>query len=136
LPQGFPERLSLNQIEHEVISKQFTEPRVHFALVCAAASCPSLRAEAYRGPQLSAQLAEQTTLFLRNPAYNQYDARTHTLHLSPLFNWYLADFGGAAGMPLFVAKYLAPDDRVALGRFSRAPTVVFGDYDWTPNREP
>lgn len=133
LPKGFSERLSLNQIEHEIIRKQFTEPRVHFALVCAAVSCPPLRSEAYQGPRLSAQLADQTTQFLRNPARNRYDARAHSLSLSPLFNWYAVDFGGAAGVPSFVAKYLATTDRDAMARFSRPPSVVFSDYDWAPN---
>ena len=38
-------RLSLNQIEHEEIRGRFAEPRIHFALVCAAKGCPPLRAE-------------------------------------------------------------------------------------------
>ena len=38
---------SLEQIEHEQIRPKFVEPRVHFALVCAAIGCPPLRSEAY-----------------------------------------------------------------------------------------
>ena len=34
---------SLNQIEHEQIRPKFAEPRIHFALVCAAIGCPKLR---------------------------------------------------------------------------------------------
>lgn len=53
------ETLSLNQIENERIRPRFKEPRIHFALVCAARGCPPLRAEAYTGARLSAQLADQ-----------------------------------------------------------------------------
>jgi hypothetical protein len=42
-----PHTWSLNQIEHEEIRPKFVEPRIHFALVCAAVGCPPLRAEAY-----------------------------------------------------------------------------------------
>src|SRR6185503_8950236 len=33
---------SLNQIENEIIRKQFNDPRIHFALNCASISCPPL----------------------------------------------------------------------------------------------
>lgn len=51
---------SLNQIEHEQIRPHFAEPRIHFALVCAAVGCPPLRNEAYRADDLDAQLDAQT----------------------------------------------------------------------------
>lgn len=135
-PAGSAERLTLNQIEHTMIRKGFAEPRVHFALVCAAKSCPPLRSEAYTGDRISAQLSEQARIFLRNPSSNTYDAKAHTLRLNPLFQWYATDFGGETGTPGFVMKYLADEDRDALKRFSREPDLVFGDYDWTPNAQP
>jgi hypothetical protein len=135
-PAGFPERLTLNQIEHAIIRKDFVEPRIHFALVCAAISCPPLRSEAYTGERLSAQLSEQTRLFVRDPARNRYDPSAHALCLSPLFQWYAVDFGGATGTPGFVLKYLGDSDRAALKRFSREPELIFGDYDWAPNAQP
>ncbi len=135
-PAGAPERLTLNQIEHTMIRKGFVEPRIHFALVCAAISCPPLRSEAYAGERLSAQLNDQTRSFLRNPARNRYDPSAHALRLSPLFQWYAVDFGGATGTPGFVLKYLSDSDRTALKRFSREPALVFGDYDRSPNAQP
>ena len=33
---------TLNQIEHDIIRTEFVDPRVHFVLVCASSSCPSL----------------------------------------------------------------------------------------------
>ena len=38
---------SLKQIEHELIRPNFIEPRIHWAVVCAAIGCPPLRNEAY-----------------------------------------------------------------------------------------
>ena len=40
--------LSLNRIEHGILRPRFGDPRLHFALVCAAVGCPLLRPEAYR----------------------------------------------------------------------------------------
>lgn len=134
-PAGAVERLTLNQIEHGIIRKDFLEPRIHFALVCAALSCPPLRSEAYVGARVSAQLSEQTRLFLRDPARNHYDASAHTLRLSSLFDWYAVDFGGATGTPGFVLKYLSDADREKVGRFTREPGLAFNDYDWAPNAQ-
>jgi hypothetical protein len=35
--------LTLDEVEHEIVRKEFAEPRIHFALVCAALSCPEAR---------------------------------------------------------------------------------------------
>ena len=65
---------SLDQIEHDVIRARFGDPRVHFALVCAALGCPPLRAEAYRGETLDPQLDDQARVFLlRSPDRNGVD---------------------------------------------------------------
>ena len=50
---------SLHAIENEAIRPHFKEPRIHWALVCAAVSCPPLRSEAYVGERLDEQLREQ-----------------------------------------------------------------------------
>ena len=50
------EEWTLDEIEHEVIRKRFFEPRIHFALVCAALGCPPLLPEAYTGAELEEQL--------------------------------------------------------------------------------
>jgi hypothetical protein len=49
----------LDEIEQGIIRKRFQEPRIHFALVCAAMGCPPLRGEAYTGARLDAQLDDQ-----------------------------------------------------------------------------
>nr|MBA3673193.1 DUF547 domain-containing protein [Gemmatimonadaceae bacterium] len=81
---------SLDEIEHEVIRKKFREPRIHFALVCAALGCPVLRGEAYRGDRIDQQLDDQAHRFLlESPTKNRVDVTSRTLHASPIFNWYI-----------------------------------------------
>ncbi|MFQ5990655.1 MAG: DUF547 domain-containing protein, partial [Candidatus Methylomirabilales bacterium] len=38
---------ALDDIEHGILRKEFQQPRVHFAIVCASLSCPDLRTEPY-----------------------------------------------------------------------------------------
>lgn len=40
--------MTLNEIEHETLRKDYTYPAIHMSLVCAAMGCPPLRREAYR----------------------------------------------------------------------------------------
>ncbi len=124
----------LDNVEHDIIRRTFKEPRIHFALVCAAMSCPPLRGEAYTGAKLEAQLDDQARAFLlRSPALNRVDAKTGTVHLSPLFTWYKEDFGGTdASIGAFIARFYPEGPERAL-LLSGKLRLVETDYDWTLN---
>ena len=68
------EERHLDDIEHGMIRKDFDEPRVHFAVNCAAGGCPPLRAEAYVATRLDAQLEDNTRVFLRDSRRNRFVA--------------------------------------------------------------
>ena len=53
------EKMSLDNIEHGTLRKNYNDPRIHFALVCASISCPRLRNEAYTAAALEKQLDDQ-----------------------------------------------------------------------------
>ncbi len=127
-------RYTLDQIEHERIRPVFREPRVHFALVCAALGCPPLRSEAYRVADLDQQLDDQArTFLLRSPAKNRVDASKRTAWLSPIFKWYGKDFGPNDGaMQRALARYFpvgAERDLLASGK----ARIIWTDYDWSLN---
>jgi hypothetical protein len=127
---------SLDDVEHEIIRPRFGEPRIHFAVVCAAIGCPPLRSEAYRGDVLDVQLDDQARRFLLStPASNRVDAAARTVALSPIFNWYKEDFGGGKeAIGRFVARlFPAGAERSLLesGRF----TLTFTEYDWRLNAQ-
>lgn len=82
---------SLNDIEHNLIRKNFSEPRIHFALVCGAISCPDIRNEMYSSKKLNEQLEDQTKIFL-NLKKGVY-IENNIIYLSTLFDWYKDDFG-------------------------------------------
>lgn len=58
--------MKLDEVEHTILRKQFNEPRIHFALVCASRSCPKLRNEAYEAAILNQQIDEQGRTFSRD----------------------------------------------------------------------
>ncbi|MHC5025671.1 MAG: DUF547 domain-containing protein [Planctomycetota bacterium] len=126
--------VSLNHIEHEIIRKQFNEPRIHFALVCAAIGCPTLRAEAFVADRLEVQLDEQTRAVHQGRTWCRYDAAANTLFLTRLYDWYGSDFEKSAGSVLaFVARYV-DGVRAALEE-DRKPKIRWLDYDWALNKQ-
>jgi Protein of unknown function, DUF547 len=129
------EHVSLNDIEHKTIRKKFSEPRIHVALVCAAKSCPPLRAEAYSGENLERQLEDQARLFANEAMYVAYDAEANKLKLSPILKWYGGDFGGPAGYLAFLAARV--EDQALKAAIEQAESgsikVRFNDYDWSLN---
>ena len=129
----------LDEIEQDILRKRYQEPRIHFALVCAAMGCPPLRSEAYAGARLDAQLDDQARAFLlRSPSKNRVDVAARTVYLSPIlvgFRDYIDDFGGSeAAVGRYVARYFPPGPERALlegGDFR----VVKTHYDWTLNSQ-
>ncbi|MGE4159311.1 MAG: DUF547 domain-containing protein [Planctomycetota bacterium] len=126
--------LSLSQIEHEEIRPHFREPRIHFALVCAAKGCPPLRAEAYDANRLEAQLEAQARYVHTHPAWFVFSPSDLVLKLTSLYDWYRSDFEQAAGgLEPFASKYSASLER-ALAQ-GQTPKLEFLDYDWSLNEQ-
>lgn len=130
--------------EIEAKARSFGDPRVHFALVCASASCPDLRAEAYRGSRLDIQLDSQVKTFLANSRKGlRFDRASNTLYLSSIFKWYAGDFTGGStiiayfvrgGVEDWVVRHL-PSAEAAEIR-TADPSVSYMDYDWSLNDRP
>ncbi|RUL87961.1 VTT domain-containing protein [Tautonia sociabilis] len=123
---------SLNQIEHEQIRPKFREPRIHFALVCAAVGCPPLRREAYTAGRLEQQLEDQARYVHTHDRWFRLAPGGRTVWLTSLYKWYGGDFEQVAGSVLsFAARYRA--DLARLIAAGRAPAVRWLDYDWSLN---
>ena len=153
--------LSLDDVQHTILRKEFAEPRTHFALACGAIGCPPLRSEAYTGEKLVDQLNDQGVEFLRkSPTKNHIDTspvnvalreprvdgrpdarpdgrerpQLRFLYVSPVLMAYRNDFGPARND---LARALAPwfegTDRTLLekGRV----VVVESTFDWTLNSQ-
>ena len=130
------ERLSLDDIEHGKV-RRFGDPRIHGALVCGSASCPTLRYEPYRGATVVEQLDDQMRAFLVGGGA-RYDEASQRLELSRIFKWYGADFVRPHSMPSWVPaskravataikEWLDPD----LGDLVDRAGIGFQSYDWT-----
>jgi len=126
----FGEDYSLNRIEHGTLRKEFEEPRIHFALVCAAHGCPPLRKEAYVPERLYEQLDDQARQFFSDPQKAKYDSSEDILHISPILRWFGKDFEKDGG-PIEFAKRCMPEE--AGRKLSDKAKIKWLDYDWSLN---
>jgi hypothetical protein len=111
---------SLDDIQKKIIMRQFGDPRIHFAINCAARSCPPLLNKAYTKNNLESLLETRTKSFI-NGDFNKIKTRQATLSL--IFQWYEEDFGDVYE---FINKYslVAVNDKTK---------ISFSDYDWSLN---
>lgn len=127
---------TLNQIEHEQLRKSWAEPAVHGCIVCASASCPNLRAEAFVAGRLREQMAEQMQTWLKNPTKGLLLESKSRVQLSRIFLWFADDFGGEFGG---VGEYLRTcgvDEAADKALASKLTATRYFKYDWTLNRTP
>lgn len=124
---------TLDHIEHDLLRPKYKDPRVHFGVNCASIGCPALRAEAFQASKLDAQLDEQGRVFLRDTSKNRLDAKSKTLHLSEIFEWFKGDFTAKSGtVEKFVAQYVNDADRKVIQQGGL--TIKKTNYDWNLNK--
>ncbi len=116
--------ITLNHLEHDILRKQYEEPRLHMALVCAAKGCPPLRADAYTAEKLDEQLNDQARVYLTSPAGMRVERDRGVVYLSAIFKWYGRDF---ASVPDFIERHS--------GRDIGGLKIRYVDYDWSLNEQ-
>lgn len=123
-----------DDIENRII-RPMGESRIHFALVCASASCPKLMRRAWRAVTLDADLDQQARRFVNDPVRNRIVPGAPEAALSAIFDWYDEDFGGGdAALRAYVARFADEPARSYLTQ--QRPELEFLDYDWTLNAQP
>lgn len=121
--------MTLNGLEHDILRRQYQEPLIHFALVCAARGCPILHGEPYLAGRLESQLKDQARKFLSDKNKNRIDNTNKIIYLSPIFKWFEEDFVKKSGSVLsFIQPYFpeAPSD---LSQYR----IQYTEYDWSLN---
>lgn len=121
------QEMDLNNIEHGIIRKEFDEPRIHFALVCAAMSCPKLQNSAYFPERLDEQLNNAGSEFLADPSKNEFKSSKQA-NLSKLFDWYGGDFKTEGTLVQYINQY-AP---IQLNSNAK---IDWLNYDWSLNEQ-
>ena len=137
--------LTLNQIEHQIIRGEFSDPRIHMAINCASIGCPSLPAEPMQGKKLDEQFHHLTRRFLSDPTKFRIDKKNSRVHISLIFKWFGEDFEADYGKGKirkkfnkrenaalnYIASHVASGDSAYID--SASYTLEWLVYDWSLN---
>ncbi|NQV86082.1 MAG: DUF547 domain-containing protein [Woeseiaceae bacterium] len=135
------EFLSLLRVENDRVRKQFKDPRIHFILNCASASCPVARPGLAIGDELDRSLSLAASEFINDPANVTVDHDNNVIYLSKIFKWYENDFvndvrldGKPVGNALlvYIAQYALGNLADDLAKSSDYE-IQYRDYDWHIN---
>jgi len=139
-------KMTLDHIEHQILRREFSEPKIHFGLICAAKGCPEISSEAFVGSTLEKQLEKLTRKFILDTQKNRVDVEKKTVYFSKIFSWFGADFGvkqtppkslitkhgeELAGVLSFISNFVLAGDSDFL--LNQDYKVKFLDYDWSLN---
>ncbi len=112
---------SLNDIENNIL-RPMGDARIHFAINCAAKSCPPLLNKAFTAKELNALLESRTKKFVNDPKANLL-MKGDEIKISKIFDWYGKDF---YNIPDFINRY-------AISKVKSDVKIGYTEYDWSLN---
>lgn len=116
--------MSLNHIEHQILRAKFQEPRIHFAIVCASFSCPTLLNQAFTASNVQKLMNQQAIRFVNDPKRNKLSSKK--VELSEIFSWFKGDFTKKGSLINFINQY-------AKVKVNEKAKVSFLPYNWNLN---
>lgn len=114
---------SLNYIENKIIRPRFKDARIHFAVNCAAKSCPPLLNKAWTASNLIRYFEKQTKAFINS---NANSITADKIEISKIFDWYKVDFKGGDVIS-FLNKYVDTP-------INADAEITYKEYDWSLNK--
>jgi hypothetical protein len=123
-------KLSLDNIEHDIMRPTFKDPRVHYVVNCASYGCPNLMDRAWRAATLEADLEAGARAFINHPR-GVTVLPSGALKVSSIFKWFIADFGGTdAALIAHFKRYAEPQ---LAARLTATTSIAEDGYDWSLN---
>ena len=138
------QKYSLNQIEHEILRKDFEEPRIHFAIVCASIGCPNLWNRAFTEDDIDDQLDQAGKTFFASPKHFRFETRKSAfggdvvvLSLSKILKWFKEDFtnGGKTPVMDFAMQYVDSSVAKKISQAGNSIKIKYLSYDWDLNEK-
>ncbi len=119
-------KITLNDIEHTLLRKQFHDARFHFVLVCAGLGCPPIINEAYMPETLELQLERQTRIALNREDFIKVNTQKRRVQLSEIMKWYKEDFTQNGNEIKFINQYRTD-------KIDEKSKISYYPYNWNLN---
>lgn len=121
--------VSLNDIEHRILRPIWQDPRIHYAVNCAAIGCPNLQPMAFTAANTERLLERGAEAYVNHP--RGAEVVDGELVVSSVYEWFQADFGDTErGVLVHLRKYA--DDGLS-ARLAARNGYDDHRYDWALN---
>lgn len=115
---------TLNYIEHEILRKDFNDPRIHVGINCASGSCPQLGNFAFTENNIDAELERLMAIFINDATRNIITEKK--IQISKIFDWFKGDFTKNGTLIDYLNNY-------SKIKISKKAKFRFLEYDWSLN---
>lgn len=123
------EALSLNDIEHRILRPIWQDPRIHYAVNCAAIGCPNLQAQAFTGDNADSMMEDAGRAFVNDPRGVSISGNRVTV--SRIYDWFIEDFERSErGILRHLGEYAEPE---LAARLTDIGALHDTYYDWSLN---
>ncbi len=123
------EPLSLDDIEHRILRPIWRDPRIHYAVNCAAIGCPNLNPVAFTADNTEPMLDKAAVAYVNDPRGARFDG--NDLVVSSIYAWFEEDFGSSeAGVLRHLKRYARPP---LSGPLEGRDGYSDHTYDWSLN---
>lgn len=125
---------SLDTIEHRILRKM-SEPRIHFAIVCASIGCPRLLNKAYTIADLDTQLDVNAKDFFSRRQNFRHDVNGRRFYMSAILDWFETDFGANKAAQLRTISKWLPSESAKSAALKNSVSISTLKYDWNLNEK-
>ena len=115
---------TLNHIEHEILRKDFNDPRIHVGVNCASGSCPQLGNFAFSEANIESELERLMKLFINDNTRNKITEKK--IQISKIFEWFKGDFTKNGSLIEYFNKY-------STTKIHKKAKIRYLAYDWNLN---
>lgn len=123
------QQVSLDDIEHRILRPIWRDPRLHYALNCAALGCPNLQPSAFTAANTESLLEQGARDYVNHPRGVRLS--NGRLRVSSIYHWFKQDFGTTDDAVIrHLKQYAAPELQ---SRLQAVPDIDGHDYDWSLN---
>lgn len=115
---------TLDEIEHSILRKNYTDPRIHVGINCASISCPKLFNKAFTEQNIEDSLEQLMTEFINDASKNKITK--DTVVVSSIFKWFLEDFTKTKPLKSYLNTF-------SKNKISTKTKIAYLNYDWGLN---
>jgi hypothetical protein len=127
------QRLSLDNMEHDILRALWRDPRIHYAVNCASLGCPNLAPQVFTAASLEEMMDAAARGYVNHPRGVELMDEMFGV-VSSIYTWFQEDFGGSeAGVVEHLLRHAEPELAEQLKGFEGGFDY---EYDWDLNDAP